>query len=81
MKTTNINTTLIDGYFGLIKNLSPEIKLDLIEKITKTLKIDLSNNNESMQKSFGAWQSSQPAEVIIDETRASRNFNRQLEAL
>jgi hypothetical protein len=81
MKTTNINTTLIDGYFGLIKNLSPEIKLGLIEKLTKTLKVDLSKKNESLQKAFGAWQSNQPAEVIIDEIRANRNFNRQLEAL
>ncbi len=41
MKTTELNTALLDNYLGLIRNLSPETKLDLIERITKTLKGNL----------------------------------------
>ncbi|MBC8486636.1 MAG: hypothetical protein H8D45_11415 [Bacteroidetes bacterium] len=81
MESTNINTALIDSYFGLLKNLSPEIKLDLIERLTKTLKVDLSRKENSLQEAFGSWKSTKSAEEIIKELRESRNFNRQTEAL
>lgn len=80
MKTTDINTVLIESYFGLIKNLSPEIKLDLIEKLSKTLKGDLSKNKSSFKSAFGAWKSDKSADEIIIELRGNRTFNRQIEA-
>ena len=63
------NTSLIDNYFGLVKNLSPENKLTLIEKLTMTLKKDFLNNKNSIRKSFGAWKSKNSADEIIDELR------------
>lgn len=81
MKTTDLNTSLLDNYFGLIRNLSPEIKLDLIEKIAKTLKGNINNNKSSMIKAFGAWKSENSAEEIIIELRENRNFNRKIEIL
>ena len=41
MKTTEINTTIVDGYAGLLDNLSPDNKLDLISKLTASVKTDL----------------------------------------
>ena len=81
MKITDINTSLLDNYFGLIKNLSPEIKLDLIEKIAKTLKANITNDNSSITEAFGAWESEKTAHEIITELRNSRNFNKQIERL
>ena len=82
MKTTDLNTSLLDNYFGLIRNLSPEIKLDLIEKIAKTLKgSNIINNKSSLTNAFGAWKSEKTAEEIISELRNNRNFNRQIETL
>ncbi len=77
MKTTNINTTLLDNYFGLIRNLSPEIKLGLIEKIKKTL----GNDKTSLSEAFGAWKSKKSADDIILELRENRKFNRTIESL
>jgi len=78
MKTIDVNNGLIDGYFGLMKNLSPELKLDLIAKLTNTLKIDLSEKN-TLKKAFGAWKSTKTADKIIEELKENRNFNRKIE--
>lgn len=80
MKTTDINTVFIESYFGLIKNLSPEIKLDLIEKLSKTLKSNLTKDKHKYKSAFGAWKSDKTADEIISELREKRSFNRKIEA-
>ncbi len=81
MKTIDINTSLIDNYFGLLKNLSPEVKLDLIERLSKTLKIDFSSERKVLKASFGGWKSEKTADEIIHDLRNSRSLNRQIETL
>ncbi len=81
MKTIDVNTNFIETYFGLLKNLSRDIKLDIIGKLSKTIKSDLNKQNKSLKNSFGVWQSDKSAEEIIMELRESRNFNRNIEAL
>ena len=81
MKTIDVNTNFIETYFGLLKNLSPDIKLDIIGKLSKTIKSDLNEQNKSLKDSFGAWQSDKSADEIILELRESRKFNRHIEAL
>ena len=73
MKTTTANTTIIDGYVQLLENLSPSNKLDLIAKLTASIKIDLTNRKTSFKKAFGAFESTKSAEEIIDEIRNSRH--------
>jgi len=81
MKATDIDKTIADTYFGLIKNLSPDVKLDLIEKLTKTLKGDFIQGKTDFKKAFGAWKSEESADEIILEIRNNRNFNRQIEVI
>ena len=76
-----MDTIFSDNYFGLIRNLSPEIKLDLIEKLSNTLKSDLITKKNTLLDAFGAWESKKSAEDIIDEIQNRRNFNRQIEPL
>ena len=38
MKATNTNINLIETYFGLLKNLSADSKLELIAKLSNSLK-------------------------------------------
>lgn len=65
----------------MIKNLSPELKLDLIDKLTKTLKSDLNlNKKRTLKNSFGAWKSEETADEIINELRKNRSVNRQIES-
>ena len=75
----DINTTLIDGYLRLLENLSPNTKLDLISKLTLSVKSDIADKKKSFYKSFGAWESRQSADEIINEIRSSRTFNRRIE--
>lgn len=79
MRITEINTTIVDGYVGLLDNLSTTNKLDLISKLTASVKTDLRAKKSSFKKSFGAFDSKKSAEEIIDEIRSSRFLTRQIE--
>ena len=80
MKVADINTTIVDVYVGLLENLSTNIKLDLISKLTDSVKADLTNRKSSFKKAFGAFDSEKSAEEIIEEIRSSRVFTRQIES-
>ena len=79
MTSEEINTTILDGYIGLLENLSPDNKLDLISKLTASVKTDLGNKKSTFKKSFGAFVSEKTAEEIIEEIRNSRMFTREIE--
>ena len=79
MKATPIN--IIDSYIGLLNNLSPDSKLELISRLSQSLKSEKKPKEKSIQKLFGAFDSEKSAETIIEEIRQSRNFPRQIEEL
>ena len=62
MKAVDVNTTLIEGYLKLLGNLSASNKLDLISKLTLSVKSDLTDRKKTFYKAFGAWESKQSAE-------------------
>lgn len=76
----NDTTTIVNGYIGLLDNLSPNDKLDLISKLTASVKADLADKKSSFKRAFGAFDSKKTAEEIIDEIRSSRVSNRQIES-
>lgn len=79
MKTTEINSTLIDGYLKLLDNLSLGNKLDLISKLILSAKTDITPRKKSFYKAYGAWVSKKTADEIIRDIRESRTYNRQIE--
>ena len=79
MKAIDINTTLIDGYLRMLGNLSPSNKLDLISKLTLSVKTDIGDKSNSFYKAFGAWESKQSTDEIIKDIREIRTFNRRTE--
>ena len=79
METADIHTTLVEGYFQLLDKLTPDNKLDLISKLSESVKTDFSKRKSSFKKSFGAFVSEKTAEEIINDIRSSRAFNRQIE--
>lgn len=79
MNSTDTNTTIIEGYIGLLDNLSPSSKLDLISRLSASVKSDLAEKNSSFQRAFGAFESDMSTEEIIEEIRSSRTFSRQIE--
>lgn len=72
---------LADNYFEILKNLSMDIKLELISRISDSIRKPKYHEDDSWKKLFGAYQSEQTAEEIIDEIRNSRFTNREIENL
>jgi len=82
MKATDINTALIDNYFSLLKNLSHDNKLELIARLSKSMKGSKKAKKEiSLSSLYGSWVSDQSADEIISELKNARNFNRKVEDL
>ena len=81
MNSSATNISVADYYFGFLKNLNADSKLDLISKLSQSLKEVDSNESYSLQSLFGAYQSEETAEEIIAQLRASRVFNRNIEPL
>ena len=79
-KNMNAETQILSGYWGLLNNLNPNLKLKLIEKLSKSISRDIITKKDRFEESFGAWIDNCDSEEIIKEIRDSRNFNRQIEA-
>ena len=80
MRTAEINTTIVDGYARLLDNLSTNNKLDLISRLTASVKSDLTDKKSAFKKAFGAFDSKKSAEEIIEDIRNSRVSTRQIES-
>ena len=81
MKADYTNTVIIEGYVRLLDNLSPDSKLDIISRLTSSVKTDIADKKTAFYKAFGAWNTKQSAIEIINTIRSSRTFNRKMEKL
>jgi predicted metal-binding transcription factor (methanogenesis marker protein 9) len=77
---TSDNTIVLDNYLGLLKSLSKENKLKLVEKLIHEITKEADKKEDVVDKFFGAFKSDKSAEEIIAEIRGSRSFNRTLES-
>lgn len=77
MKATDINRHIIDSYYTLLKGLSPNHKLELIARLSKSMKTTREIKDDSWKSLFGAWKLEQPAEDFIDELKNDRKFIRK----
>lgn len=68
---------ILDNYFGLLERLNKKMKLDIIERLKKSVKSQ--GSTENMKASFGSWKSNESAEELIESLRRNRNFNRNIE--
>ena len=73
-------TQILNGYWGLLNTLTPNLKLKLIERLSNSINEESSINNDRFEKSFGAWIDSKDSDEIIAQMRESRTFNRQIES-
>jgi len=79
MRSTDINTQLVNSYFGLLKHLSTSNKLDLITKLTQSVKAETDKDKSRFFKAYGAWDQVESADEMIACIRDSRTFNRNTE--
>jgi len=71
---TVANKNIVDTYSGLFEGLDAFTKLELIERLSKSLKKEKNSSESAFFKSYGAFGSDKPAEEIVKEIKASRKF-------
>ena len=80
MKTGNVN--IADNFWGMIKGLSVDVRLELISRISNSLKSEkVVDETDSWKSLFGAFESEQSADEIIEDLRKARYSNREIELL
>lgn len=77
-----MKTNFIDSYYMLLKNLSPHNKLELIARLSKSIKTTKKEEKEiSLESLYGSWEADQTADDFIAELKKDRNFTRKREEL
>jgi hypothetical protein len=71
---TYIDRNIVKTYSGIFEGLSPLSKMELIESLSKSLKIEKKTKEDAFYKSFGAFASDKSAEEIVSEIKSSRKF-------
>jgi hypothetical protein len=74
-KSLSVDQSLLDNYFGLLKSLSRETKIQLTAKLTRNIADETDLHTNKIDRFCGAWKSEKTAEEIIAEIRADRTFN------
>ena len=77
MNSADINSSLIDSYFSLLKNLSPNSKLELIARLSKSMKTTKKTKDNSWKSLFGAFVLDQSADEFVEELKKDRKFSRK----
>lgn len=77
MNTADINTALIDSYFSLLKSLSPNSKLELIARLSKSMKTTKKTKDNSWKSLFGALVLDQSTDEFVEELKKDRKFIRK----
>ncbi|WP_067145083.1 hypothetical protein [Pseudotamlana agarivorans] len=68
---------IIETYSNLFEGLNSISKIELLEKLAKSLKRERKSSDTDFFKSFGAFGSEKSAEQITKEIKDSRKFNRE----
>jgi hypothetical protein len=68
---------IVDTYSNLFEGLNSISKIELLEKLAKSLKRERKSKEQDFFKSFGAFGSEKSAEDINREIKESRKFNRE----
>lgn len=65
---------IVETYSMLFDGLSSLSKIELIEKLTKSLKREKAVKKDTFFESFGAFSGEKSAEEIISDLKSSRKF-------
>jgi hypothetical protein len=70
------NHSLINNYFMLLKSLSPNDKLELITKLSQSIKSKLKekNSDKTWRSLFGALELEIPVDDFLTDLKKDRNF-------
>ncbi len=69
-----------NAYWNLLKDLSSEIKLDLISRLSASLlKRKTTDDAHWFSEFAGQWKDSRSADEIVSDMREARTSNREIE--
>lgn len=68
---------IVDTYSSLFEGLKPECKLELIERLTQSLRTKKTEKEEKFFATFGAFASNKSPKEIMDEIKSSRKFRKK----
>ncbi|AKP52878.1 hypothetical protein [Cyclobacterium amurskyense] len=71
---THAERHIVETYSALFESLSAVSKLELLERLTKSIKKGRRLNEKDFFSSFGGFASDRPAEEINKDIRESRKF-------
>ncbi len=71
---------LVDIYIKILQRLNFEKRLEVISRLSQSMMEEKKSNAENFFSLYGAFNSDQTADELIEEIRASRTFNREIEA-
>lgn len=84
-----MNTTVLSSgkradtnvYWSMLKDLSVDVKLDLIARLSNSLlgKSKVTDESHWASEFAGKWEDSRSAEEIVDDIRKSRTANREID--
>jgi hypothetical protein len=77
METAYIGTNLIEGYCTLLKGLSQNNKLELIARLSKSMKTKKKEKDDSWKSLFGSVSLDQSADDFVEELKRDRKFNQK----
>ena len=75
MKTADLNTKLVDSYYTLLKNLSANNKLELIARLSKSMRTTKKTKDNSWKSLFGSFVLDQPVEEFVEGLKKDRTFS------
>jgi len=71
---THAEKHIIETYAKIFERLSSLGKLELLEKLAKSIKKQEKSTNRNFMMSFGAFESNKSAEELVEEIKKSRKF-------
>ena len=71
---TFTDKNIIENYLKLFESLNSMSKLELIEKLTKSLKAESKSKESDFYKSFGAFSTEKTSDEINTDIKSSRKF-------
>ncbi|MBT3209312.1 MAG: hypothetical protein HN704_04110 [Bacteroidetes bacterium] len=73
-----IGNKLVDSYFRFMRNWDNETKKNLIIKLTQSIDTD-DKMKRDFSSCFGAWEDDRNADEIVEDLKADRVNNREIE--
>ena len=72
---TVADKNIVETYSNLFEGLSSINKLELIERLSRSLRLGSKSKEKVFFKSFGAFSSEKSAEEIVHEIKSNRKFS------